>query len=367
MNRAVVDQIANAVLYEGYILYPYRPAVKNRQRCTFGGLYPAAYCEARQNGDSSCNQTECLVRGSATTALDVTVRFLHLTARQVRQFDPPSDASSAGAEASARPVETLRVGDKVYHSWEEAEERSVDLGDMTIRRLLVERHRASFSFPGGRRFEPVAGPDGDVRGVLVREQQTLSGAIELSAWEVETGLYRIRLRVLNCTPWSEPEARARVNRGLTLARASGSQTRDFAVLSALVSAHAILGVHDGQFVSLTDPPDKWRAMAAGCHNVGMWPVLVGDEGAHDIVLSSPIILEDYPRVAPESPCDFFDGGEIDEMLTLRIMTLTDDEKRSMAAVDVRAGALLARTEALAREQLLGLHGKLRPVEDAARG
>ena len=64
-------------------------------------------------------------------------------------------------------------------------------------------------------------------------------------------------------------------------------------------------------------------------------------------------------MAPESPGDFFDGTEIDEMLTLRIMTLTDDEKRAMAAVDERAGALLARTEAMAREQLLGLHGTVR--------
>ncbi len=47
MNRALVDQIASAVLYEGYILYPYRPSVKNRQRWTFGGLVPRAYSEAQ--------------------------------------------------------------------------------------------------------------------------------------------------------------------------------------------------------------------------------------------------------------------------------------------------------------------------------
>ena len=38
---STVDQVANAVLYEGYILYPYRPsAVKNRQRWNFGVVYP---------------------------------------------------------------------------------------------------------------------------------------------------------------------------------------------------------------------------------------------------------------------------------------------------------------------------------------
>ena len=94
-------------------------------------------------------------------------------------------------------------------------------------------------------------------------------------------------------------------------------------------------------------------------------VLVGEEGQRDAMLSAPIILYDYPQVAPESPGDLFDGTEIDEILTLRILTLTEEEKRAAAAVDQRARALLERTEALAREQLLRLHGTvrgLRPLE-----
>jgi hypothetical protein len=131
------------------------------------------------------------------------------------------------------------------------------------------------------------------------------------------------------------------------------------LLCSLVSTHTILGVREGEFVSFLDPPECWREAAAACRNIGTWPVLAGEEGQKDTMLSSPIILYDYPQVAPESPGDFFDGTEIDEMLTLRIMTLTDDEKCAMAAVDERAGALLARTEALALEQLLGLHGTVR--------
>ena len=127
------------------------------------------------------------------------------------------------------------------------------------------------------------------------------------------------------------------------------------------------GVERGEFVSLMDPPEQWREAAAACRNVGIWPVLVGEEGQKDTMLSSPIILYDYPQVAPESPGDFFDGTEIDEMLTLRIMTLTDEEKGAMAAVDERAGALLARTEALAREQLLGLHGTVRGLRPLPAG
>jgi hypothetical protein len=131
------------------------------------------------------------------------------------------------------------------------------------------------------------------------------------------------------------------------------------LLRALVSTHTILGVGDGAFVSLLDPPAPWAEAAAACRNIGTWPVLVGAEGDRDTMLSSPIILYDYPQVAPESPGDLFDGTEIDEILTLRILTLTDDEKRAMAAVDERARALLTRTEGLSGEELWRLHGAAR--------
>ena len=143
--------------------------------------------------------------------------------------------------------------------------------------------------------------------------------------------------------------------------------RDEGLLRSLVSTHTILGLRAGEFVSLLDPPDPWRDLAAGCRNEGTWPVLVGENGAKDTMLSSPIILYDYPQVAPESPGDLFDSTEIDEILTLRILTLTDEEKQTMAAVDERARALLHRTESLAGEQLLGLHGTVRDLRPVSEG
>ena len=184
----------------------------------------------------------------------------------------------------------------------------------------------------------------------------IDGVIEADARQVGEGLFRVTLRVGNRTSPSD----------------EGRLGRDEALLRSLVSTHAILGVGQGG-VRLADSIRRsgWREAAAACRNVGTWPVLAGEEGRKDTMLSSPIILYDYPQVAPESPGDFFDGTEIDEMLTLRIMTMTDEEKREMAAVDERAGALLARTEALAREQLLGLHGTVRgmrpPAEEGAHG
>ena len=137
--------------------------------------------------------------------------------------------------------------------------------------------------------------------------------------------------------------------------------RDAALMRALVSTHATLGVSGGQFISLTDPPDHLQEAVAACRNIGVWPVLVGEPGATDAILASPIILYDYPQIAPESPGDLFDGGEIDEILSLRIMTLTDEEKRDVSAVDPRTDVMLKRTESLAREQLMNLHGQMRNV------
>jgi hypothetical protein len=341
VNRAAIDRIANAVFYEGYVLYPYRPSVKNRQRWTFGGICPEAYCLAG-GGEAWNNQTECLVQGGPETALGATVRFLHLTARQVGEFVPPLAEWPGGAVPPFRPVESLRVGDRLYHTWQEAEERAVALDECTLGELAALPRGRPFAFPGGRRPEPVGGEGGAVAGVLVREQQAIEGAIEIRASPVEEELYRVTLRVINRTPM-----------------ANAATAREEALLHSLVSTHAILGVREGAFVSLTDPPACWRGAAEACRNVGTWPVLVGAPGQKDTLLASAIILPDYPEVAAESPGDFFDGTEIDEMLTLRIMTLTEEEKREMAAVDDRTGDLLRRTEALAREQLRGLHGTLR--------
>jgi hydrogenase maturation protease len=343
MNRTLVSRIADAVLYEGFILYPYRPSVKNRQRWTFGGLYPEAYCRAQGGTDLWSSQTECLVRGSPATTLEVTARFLHLTERTVGELAAPPAEWSDGAEPPFRLVEELRVGDLVYRPWQEAEERQVELSAVPLGEILALSVRRLFRFPPRRWLEPLRGPGGEAAGVLVREQQAVEGAVEAEAAAVEDGLFRVSVRVANHTPLDEARA----------------TTRDTALLRSLVSTHAILHVREGELVSLMDPPERWREAAAGCRNVGTWPVLVGEEGDRSTMLSSPIILYDYPQVAPESPGDLFDGTEIDEILTLRILTLTDEERRAAAAIDGRARDLLARTEALTGEQLSRLHGSVR--------
>jgi hypothetical protein len=304
MNAKLVEEIANAVLYEGYILYPYRAsAVKNRQRWNFGVLYPRAFADAQSGAAAWSIHTECLLEAGEHSTVNVRARFLHLIER-----------ASHGAPA-----------------WQEAGECDVRLPRLAIADLLRRRVLHTFSFPAN--CETDAG--------VVRTREPIEGAVEVEAESAGPGLTKLRVRVFNTV--------------LVPAQLS----REAALMRSLVSAHTILELHAGQFISLLDAPDEFRAAAEQCQNTGAWPVLVGEPGARDAMLASPIILYDHPQIAPESAGALFDGTEIDEILTLRIMTLTDEEKREMDQVDTRARQILERTECMPPEQLMKMHGALR--------
>lgn len=289
MNFDAAEKIANAVLYEGYMLYPYRPsAIKNQQRWNFGTLYPSAYEEVRCGTERSSMHVECLLQGDSKSQIGVRVRFL--------QF----------------------AGDN--SEWSECVERSVEFSS-TAKAM-------SFGFPSNA---------GEIRG-----------SIQLRVERLGESVSKISLDLTNdsdCDP---------------------SATRDQTLVQSLLSAHMILHVESGEFVSLLDPAKEFRENVSNCRSIGCFPVLVGDQGQRNMLLCSPIILYDYPQVAPESAGDFFDGTEMDEMLTLRVITMTPEEKAEMIAADHHARNLLQRTEKTAHEQLMRTHGairSMRPVDD----
>lgn len=343
MNLETVKPVVDAVLYEGYILYPYRASsAKNRQRWTFGGIYPRIYSDATGDAEPWRMQTQCLLEGDGSTRLEVRVRFLQPVAREVGELSEPAQAWN-GPEPRYRPVATLTVGETPYRSWQEALERDVAAADCSLADLLGDGRVTEFDFEAAREFEPLRADDGVIAGVLVRNRTALSGRVTVRAEAVADAAFRITVRIENETAMDP----------------AGVQTRDEASLCSFASTHTVLGASGGAFVSLTDPPDYLQAAADACHNTGAWPVLVGEPGARDLVLSSPIILYDYPEIAPESPGDLFDGTEIDEILSLNILAMTDEEKREMAATDPRAAMLLERTEALNGDDFMRLHGVLR--------
>jgi hypothetical protein len=344
MNLAVVEQIAKAVLYEGYMLYPYRPSsVKNQQRWNFGVLCPQSYSEAQNGTEAWTMQTECLVEGNSTTGLEVRVRFLQLVARTIGEVTMPVTELLPGEIPEFRAVDKLIVNDRVYQPWQEALEREVTLPVCNVESLGYRVLPDIFNFPAEKTFEYLRDGSERIVAVIVRERQPLCGAVEIMGEKVAAGVFKVSVRIRNTTPFEM----------------SKKSSREDALLSAMVSTHTVLGVQDGGFISLLAPPERFGELAAGCKNVGTWPVLVGEEGQCDTMLSSPIILYDYPQIAPESAGDLFDGTEIDEILSLRIMTLTDEEKREMSQSDERARAMLERTETMPVEQLMKLHGVLR--------
>jgi len=337
VNRAIANQVADAILYEGYMLYPYRPsAIKNRQRWSFGILYPPRYPEVVSGTERCLMHSEVLLESLGRTGVQIQLRFLHLQARRVEKSADPSDAQHQAG--NFQPVSSLVVGNDRFESWDEGVERSVAF-DVTA---LAAPQQLVFRFPASSESELLRDPTGQLAGVVRRTQHEITGTISVTSKELERGLYKLAIEIANST---------------TLPR--NQCDRNSALLRSLVSAHTILTARDGNFVSLLDPPETLRVAAAGCRSDGNFPVLVGTAPERDMLLCSPIILYDYPQIAPESANAFYDATEMDEMLTLRVLTLSDEEKDAMRLADDHVRNLLERTEQSAREQLSRTHGTIR--------
>jgi hypothetical protein len=307
MNREIAKKVADAVLYEGYVLYPYRrSAIKNQQRWSFGILYPPAYEEVQSGTERSVMHSECLLEMKDAANLEVELRFLQLA----------------------------QVGDDREEGIERTVKFSVPApGDW---------HSSPFNFPASSGTEPLTGGIETASGPMKRKLQELSGVVTLSQERIANDFFKFTIEVINVTRASRE-----------------GMDRNSALLRSFVSAHIVLSATGAEFVSLLDPPEQHRQAVNQCKNVGNFPVLVGEEGKRDMMLCSPIVLYDYPQIAPESTGDFYDSTEMDEMLTLRVMTLSNEEKTEMRSGDNRVRELLQRTEDTAREQLVRTHGTIR--------
>ena len=340
MNTSAVDPIVRTMLYEGHILYPYRPsAIKNRRRFTFGRVYPRAYSRLVNERERWTITTECLMQVGSESGgvagggaeVEAAIRFLQPIERQI-------------LDARGEEVDQLMVDGRLHQTWTDVAERAVD-----VRPLHVSeegRRVNAFAFPASVESEELRSTEGLV-GVAERRNPRIAGRVELSAESVDERLYRIRVIVSNESPLPE--------------NVVGDE--DEVLLRTFTSTHTILQVRGGRFLSMTDAPPEYAAAAAACVNSGTWPVLVGDEARQDTMLSSPIILYDFPAIAPESAGDFFDGTEIDEMLTLRVMTLSEDEKTEIRSADAFARQILHRAESTTSDDLFGMHGVVRGLKE----
>jgi hypothetical protein len=334
MTLSLARLTADAVLYEGYLLYPYRStAAKNQVRWQFGVLGPPGAAAAGV-GEEAGLAVECLLRtdppddtpqdGAATVTLHL--RFLQLQRRVTER---------AAAGGRYEPVDELRAGGSSWTTWDEAVEVEQALGPFSLAEL-GRGPQVVVAVGGGEDVELVPG------GRLVRRRGPLRALVSLGV-EDDGALRRLRVAVANT--------------------AGPVADRDAAVRGSLIGAHLLLVAGGARFVSVIDPPDEAREAAARCRQHRCWPVLAGDGGpagqTSDVVLAAPIILYDHPAVAPESAGAMFDSTEIDEILTLRVMTLTDEEKAQARATDAHAAAIIDRCEQMSPADLQRLHGVLR--------
>jgi len=290
-SRELARKVADAVLYEGYMLYPYRhSALKNQERWSFGILYPPAYEEVQGGTERSIMHSECLLE----------------------------TAEETGAPKMQLELRFLQPGPR-----EAVTERFMNFGI----ELSQDSELVPFSF-------------------LASDCQQVDGSICIRQQKIGNGLMKVTSEVRNESAFPGPK----------------TCDRDLALEYSMLSAHTILEIQNGRFISLLDPPKHLSDVVSRCKNIGNFPVLVGNEGERSLMLCSPIVLYDYPQIAPESAGDFYDATEMDEMLTLRVMTLTDEEKSEMRAADARVRQMLERTEQTAREQLIKTHGSFRDLK-----
>jgi hypothetical protein len=334
-------KVADAILYEGYLLYPYRKSSqKNQVRFQFGVLMPPAY-GAVDSHEPSASQTECLLECPDDAEIWIVARFLHLRRRTVQAAGP------AGGEY--RDVDVLPVDGTEYTAFDEASEREHRV-TVSVASLLGSDAELPVTFAAGQESDELTDAAGVTAGRLVYDWDALDAAIKIHAERLPGpyGVLRLQVRLENLTVPQVPP-----------------RSREDGLRHALISAHALLGVEPGSFLSMTDPPEWASQLVAECSNAGTWPVLAGPADCTNLMMASPIILYDHPEIAPESAGDLFDATEIDEILTLRTLAMTDAEKAEVRTTDPRAAGLLDRLDGLPPEMLEKMHGAIRYLEPAA--
>jgi hypothetical protein len=288
------------VLWEGYALYPYRASsLKNRRRLLFGTLVPEGFASAQRANDSYDANVGVLLASGEDAVVDLCIRFL-------RFGDPDAGAPTTAALAREHAVTVTLPAAGELARFESQHALVVD--------AVTE---------DGVRFA------------------ALTIGLSARAEEIAPEIRRIHVALRNATD------------------ASQEISRDDAELRSLGGAHIVLHTNAGRWVSLLDPPAELAGEASCCARNGLYPVLVGASRTEDTMLASAIILYDHPQVAAESAGDLFDATEIEEILSLRVRTLTDAEKDELKSAEPRVRALLERADGLDQDELMRMHGVLR--------
>ncbi|MWA04260.1 hypothetical protein F8568_028565 [Actinomadura sp. LD22] len=267
-----VRAIADTILYEGHLLWPYRPsAARHGKRWTVGGVHPKE--DAERSGGRWTVSAEFLLEDGPASTVEVTLRFLHAVHRQMMDGDAP--------------VHELKSGPGTYRTRQEAREREITSGRLRVARLLRSPVRVPVAIAAGLDEKPLGGT-----ARIVRTWDRVTGTVVLSAERAAPGAVRLRA---------------------VLANTGAAADRDEAARTAMLAAHLVADASGGAFVSPADPPAHLAGAAAACRSDGLWPVLAGPPGGHGTVLAAPIVLYDWPQVAPQTPADLLGGAGLDRL------------------------------------------------------
>lgn len=277
-NFGKIEKLADAILYEGYALFPYRKnALKNQKRFNFGVLSPKCWAE-KQTNEQYFQQTEILILANESAKISFKVRYL--------QIENNEDWQTAH--------------EKVY-------ENSVEMKEFQI---------SDFKFQ-------------------------IDGKIELIAKKLGENLFKLSFKLQN----------------LTEKESFKNFSREEILSFSFVSTHTIFEIENGEFISAIEPLETFQKYSQTLENINCFPVLVG-ERKRNCVLSAPIILYDFPEASENSFDNFFDGLEIDELMIMNILALTDKEKEEIKKTDERTRKMLEKIENASAEDLLKLHAKM---------
>ncbi len=316
-TKSVLKNLANTLLYEGYSLFPYhRSAIKNQKPIPFGVIYPKKYNEYNQHAHSSM-KSECIIAGNDDLSLNISVRFLHLIKIKADKQNTKEN-----------------VQDEAECDWQTIE-REINSGDLKVSELIKNKKTIQISFDKLNEDN-----NDEIKVNYINSVSEISGKVVIEASFVKNveNIFRITVSVSNDSLLENAE----------------KITRDEALPQSFLSTHIILNAIDGEFISSQNPTENFTSVVSQCENIGTWPILVDE--SNTTMLSSPIILYDYPKINPQSKGDLFDSLEIEEALMLHFAVMSDDEKNRIAKSDEKLRAMINKVSNVTPEELINLHG-----------
>lgn len=326
----IVDNLTRTLLYEGYSLFPYhRSAIKNQKPIPFGVVYPHDYHSCNEHAHAEM-VTDCIVDGNKNSEININVRFLHLIKTEIFSKEKENFV----------PVYELNLNGELYQSGWQTIERKISKGNLTITSPTKEMETLPFNFENEFESILLKNENGEITGKKITSILPVEGAVVIKAIPMENmgNAFRIIVFINNNTPVINAQ----------------NISRDEIFRQSFLSTNTILNVENGEFISLQNPGEKWKDLIDECKNKDTWPILI--DGSNTTLLSSPIIVYDYPKINPKSKGDLFDSLEIEEALMLHFSVMSDEEKEKIAQSDEKLRSMLNKVSQVTPDEIISLHG-----------